>query len=87
MEIERKFLIGTLPCLDGVRYDEIEQAYVSVNPEVRVRKKGNKYYQTEKGEGAMVRTESEWKIDERAYLDGIAKSEGRILQKTIYSKC
>ena len=84
MEIERKFLIGTLPCLDGVRYDEIEQAYISVNPEVRVRKKGNKYYQTEKGEGAMVRTESEWEIDERAYLDGKAKSEGRILQKARY---
>ena len=84
MEIERKFLIDTLPCLDGVRYDEIEQAYISINPEIRVRKKGKKYYRTEKGEGAMVRTEDEWEITEGEYLDGLSKSEGRVLQKTRY---
>ena len=84
MEIERKFLIADLPSLDGVKYDEIEQAYISINPEIRVRKKGKKYYCTKKGEGAMVRTEDEWEITEGEYLDGLSKSEGRVLQKTRY---
>ncbi len=84
MEIERKFLIDALPSLDGLEFDNIVQAYISVNPEVRVRKKGEKYYRTEKGEGAMVRTEREWQITEDEYLDGISKSEGRIIEKTRY---
>ena len=84
MEIERKFLLDSIPCLDGVRKDIIEQAYISIDPEVRVRKKGEKYYHTEKGDGSMVRTENEWEISESEYLDGISKCEGRILQKTRY---
>lgn len=84
MEIERKFLISTLPSLDSLDFDEIEQAYISINPEIRVRKKGKKYYRTEKGEGAMVRTEDEWEITEGEYLDGLSKSEGRVLQKARY---
>ena len=84
MEIERKFLVGKMPCLDGLELDVIEQAYISINPEIRVRKKGKKYYRTEKGEGAMVRAESEWEISEQEYLDGVGKSEGRIIQKTRY---
>lgn len=84
MEIERKFLIDKLPKLDGYKSDVIAQAYISINPEVRVRKKGEKYFHTEKGEGAMVRSEHEWEIDEREYLDGVSKSEGRIIEKKRY---
>ncbi len=84
MEIERKFLIDALPPLDGLKFDSIVQAYISINPEVRVRKKGEKYYRTEKGEGAMVRAESEWEISEGEYLEGVSRSEGRIIEKTRY---
>ena len=64
MEIERKFLVGSLPDLTGVKYSEIKQGYFSINPEGRVRKKDDEYYITEKGEGDMVREEKEWKIDD-----------------------
>lgn len=84
MEIERKFLVDCLPTLVGLEFDEIVQAYISVNPEVRVRKKGEKYYRTEKGEGAMVRTEHEWQITEEEYLEGVSQSNGRIIEKTRY---
>lgn len=84
MEIERKFFVDKLPSLSGLKSDDIVQAYISINPEVRVRKKGEMYYRTEKGEGTMVRTEDEWQISEAEYLDGVSKSEGRIIEKTRY---
>lgn len=84
MEIERKFLVQSLPTLEGFENDEIIQAYISINPEIRVRKKGNKYYRTEKGEGTLMREENEWEITKEQYLDEIGKSEGRIIKKTRY---
>lgn len=84
MEIERKFLVQTLPSLDGIEHDEIIQAYVSITPESRVRKKGDKYYRTEKGEGAMVRTETEYEITKEEFFDGFLRSENRIIEKTRY---
>ncbi|MBQ2810169.1 MAG: CYTH domain-containing protein [Clostridia bacterium] len=84
MEIERKFLVGEIPSLEGLEFDEITQAYISINPEIRVRKRGNRYYRTEKGEGAMIREENEWEITKEEYLDGVNRSEGRIIEKTRY---
>ena len=84
MEIERKFLVDKIPTLHGLDFHEITQAYISVNPEVRVRKKGDKYYRTEKGEGAMVREENEWKITKEEYEAGVKACDGRMLEKTRY---
>lgn len=84
MEIERKFLVRELPDLSELKSDEITQAYISITPEIRVRKKGEKYYRTEKGEGAMVRTEIEYEISEKDFETGASQSDGRIIEKTRY---
>lgn len=84
MEIERKFLVDKIPSLDGLKLDEITQAYLSIKPEIRVRKKGDKYYHTEKGEGALVREEIEYEITREEYLASYEKCEGRVIEKTRY---
>ncbi len=84
MEIERKFLVDKIPPLQDLKFHEITQAYISVTPEVRVRKKGEKYYRTEKGEGAMIREEIEYEISKEEYEKGVELCEGRLLEKTRY---
>ena len=45
MEIERKFTLKSLPDnLDSYPSLHIEQAYLSTNPVVRVRKENDEYY-------------------------------------------
>lgn len=84
MEIERKFLVKMMPSLDGLDFDEITQAYLSIEPEIRVRKKGDKYYRTEKGAGTLVREELEYEITKEEYESSYAQSEGRAIEKTRY---
>ena len=68
MEIERKFLLSVLPDLPLVTHDAVTQAYLSVSPEVRVRRaetlegpeKGRVSCKlTVKGEGDLSREEIE----------------------------
>ena len=84
MEIERKFLIDKLPPLDGVECEKIEQGYVLLSPEVRVRQKGDKFYYTEKSDGTLVRKEYEKEITEAEYREFLAKICGEIVEKTRY---
>ena len=84
MEIERKFLVEKIPSLDGLKFDEITQAYISISPEIRVRKKGDKYYRTEKGEGTLVREEKEWEITKDEYETSYDAAQGRVIEKTRY---
>ena len=67
MEIERKFLITKKIDLSNLKYDDITQGYITVDPEVRVRKKGEKYYLTSKSEGNLVREEREKEISAETY--------------------
>lgn len=83
-EIERKFLVDKLPSLESYPCEHIIQAYVSVEPEIRVRKKGKKYFLTEKSGYGIVREEKEREICEEEFLCGMGKSEGRVLTKTRY---
>lgn len=76
LEIERKFLMDGFPFgLDIISEVEIEQGYVSIDPEVRVRRSVDKKtgevqcYITIKGEGTLTRTEIETEIDENFYYD------------------
>ena len=47
MEIERKYLIDSLPeHLDDFPHKELEQAYLCTNPVVRVRREGEEYVLT-----------------------------------------
>ena len=68
MEIERKFTLKSLPeNLESYPFHHIEQAYLSVNPVVRVRKEDDEYYLTYKGQGMMSREEHNLALNEEAY--------------------
>ena len=84
MEIERKFLVKELPDLSGAKSSEIMQGYVSISPEVRVRKLDDKYYRTEKGEGTVVREEREWEISSQEGEALFASVQTNVIEKTRY---
>ena len=84
MEIERKFLVGELPDLNGVKSSEIVQGYVSFSPEIRVRKLGEKYYRTEKGEGMVYREENEWEISKEEADKMFSDVKTNLIEKTRY---
>ena len=83
MEIERKFLIHSLPnSLEQYEHTEIEQAYISVDPSIRLRKRNNDYYLTVKQSGFMVREEMEIAITKEQYERLWSKIETGIIRKT-----
>ena len=85
MEIERKFILKALPPdLENYEYLHVEQAYLSINPVVRVRKQNDKCYLTYKGEGMMAREEHNFPISQEAYYHLRAKADGNIISKTRY---
>ena len=84
MEIERKFLVGSLPNLSGVKSSEIVQGYVSFSPEIRVRRLDDKYYRTEKGEGMVVRMENEWEISKEEAEKMFKEVKTNLIEKTRY---
>ena len=58
MEIERKYLVKTLPeHLEQYQSKKIAQGYLCTAPVVRIRRSNDDYYLTYKGEGLMVREE------------------------------
>ena len=85
MEIERKFLVKTLPSnLRQYKKSYIEQGYLSISPEVRVRSKDNKYYMTVKGEGNISRPEYEIQISKDVYIELSSHIQGNVLCKDRY---
>ena len=58
MEIERKFTLTELPPdLESFPHHEIEQAYLNIEPVIRIRRQDEKYFLTYKGSGMMAREE------------------------------
>ena len=85
MEIERKFTVKSLPAdLADYPCKTIEQGYLCTRPVLRVRRKGEEYWLTCKGEGLLVREEHEFPLDEMAYHHLLAKADGRIITKERY---
>ena len=84
MEIERKFLVKKIPPLDGISSSEIVQGYVSISPEIRVRKLDDKYYRTEKGEGFISREENEWEISKEEAEKMLKEVKTNLIEKTRY---
>ena len=85
MEIERKFLINALPeNLSQYRSTLIEQAYLCGNPVVRVRRDGDQFYMTYKGEGLIAREEYNLPLTADAYAHLLGKADGRIITKRRY---
>lgn len=82
MEIERKYLIKELPAnLDTYDYHIIEQAYLTTEPTIRVRKEDDKYYMTYKGSGLLSREEYNLPLTEEAYATLKSKADGNIITK------
>lgn len=85
MEIERKFLVRSLPeNLEQYPFHFIEQAYLCTSPVVRVRRQDNEYILTYKGKGLMVREEYNLPLSEEAYLHLLQKKDGNVLTKKRY---
>lgn len=85
MEIERKFLIGTLPGnIECYPHKEFEQAYLCTEPVVRVRREGEEYVLTYKSKGLMVRKEENLPLTKEAYEHLREKADGTVIRKTRY---
>lgn len=81
-EIERKFLITKLPDqLESYPFHLIEQAYLTTNPVIRVRRQDDSYYLTYKGKGLMTREEYNLPLTPEAYQTLLSKADGTIISK------
>lgn len=85
MEIERKYLIRTLPeNLEQYSYHLIEQAYLCTEPVVRIRRQDDEYILTYKGKGMLVREEYNLPLTASAYAHLLEKADGNIITKKRY---
>lgn len=85
MEIERKFLITKLPAdLEHYPFRQIEQAYLSRRPVIRVRRQDRDFILTVKGYGGMAHEEFELPLDQESYARLAAKGEGSLIRKRRY---
>lgn len=85
MEIERKFLINSLPeRLEQYESKQIEQGYLCTNPVVRIRRSNENYILTYKGEGLMVREEYNLPLTKEGYEHMRQKVDGILIKKTRY---
>lgn len=85
MEIERKYLVDTLP-EELAKYPShlIEQAYLCTKPVVRIRRQDNSYYLTYKSAGLLSREEYNLPLDEESYQHLLKKADGNIISKRRY---
>lgn len=85
MEIERKFLVKEIPeNLGEYPCRRIEQAYLCTKPVVRVRRYGEEFWLTCKGEGLLAREEYELPLTADAYRHLLAKADGLVIEKDRY---
>ena len=84
-EIERKYLIKTLPeDLESYPYHDIEQGYLCTDPVVRIRRQDDEYILTYKSKGLMVREEYNLALTREAYLHLRRKIDGHLISKRRY---
>lgn len=85
MEIERKFLVKTLPSdLGNYSYRIIEQGYLNTDPVIRIRRDNEKYELTYKSRGLMAREEYNMPLTEEAYTHLLSKIDGLLIKKCRY---
>ena len=91
MEIERKFLVNEkIYNYDLNKYEkkEIEQFYISYDPEIRYRKVVNNsnvlYYETRKIGRGFLREEKEIEVSKEVYENNLKNNIGSIIYKTRY---
>ena len=87
LEIERKFLIPKIPSdIATFPHHEIMQWYYFNEGEklVRLRKKGNQYFETMKNGSGLVKEENEIDIPQSVFEEDWNNVEDRYLEKTRY---
>lgn len=85
MEIERKYLIKELPeDFSAFPCHQIEQAYLSTQPVIRIRHLNDEYILTYKSDGLLARQEVELPLTKEAYNHLLPKADGTIISKTRY---
>ncbi len=89
MEIEKKYTIKKLPeDLDSYDRHMIEQAYLTAEPTIRVRREDERYYMTYKGTGGnntpLSHEEYNLPLTKEAYETLASKAEGTVIRKTRY---
>lgn len=83
MEIERKFLLNILPDDENhYKHAEIEQAYISTDPTIRLRRCNGIFYLTVKQNGLLAREEIEFAITREQYEHLWNKIETNVIRKT-----
>ena len=85
MEIERKYLVSTLPeHLEQYACKEIEQGYLATDPVVRIRRSNDNYILTYKGRGLMVREEYNLPLNAESFEHLKEKIDGILIKKRRY---
>ncbi len=84
MEIEKKFLLKSVPDLTDYECHKIEQAYLCTAPVVRVRREDETYYMTYKGSGMMSREEYNLPLTAESYEHLRKKADGNVISKMRY---
>jgi len=85
LEIERKFLVKSLPeGLERYPRHRIQQAYISTNPVLRLRRWDGDYILTYKGPGLLAREEHEFPLTQESYEHLLTKTEGNRITKVRY---
>ena len=87
-EIERKFIVTeTPPGLAGYPHEAIRQGYLALDPdgtEVRIRQKGERFFQTLKRGGGLQRLEVEILLTRAQFETLWPLTEGRRVEKIRY---
>lgn len=85
MEIERKFLVKTLPSdLETYPVLHISQGYLNTDPVIRIRRSNDQYFLTYKGKGLMIREEHEFPLNEASFAHLVPKIDGILIEKKRY---
>lgn len=91
MEIERKYLVRSLPAdIEKYEHLEIEQAYLCTSPTVRIRRMGDAYILTVKervqigNSSAIHNREEEFQLSPKSYQQLKSKCDSGRVEKTRY---
>jgi adenylate cyclase len=84
IEIERKFLVKTMPVLSHAQKTYIHQGYITHSNdsvEVRLRQKDEQYFITVKSGSGMVRSERETSIEQKQFETLWPDTQGKRIEK------
>ena len=84
MEIERKFLVATLPSLSEYQGKIVKQGYISTDPVIRIRKMDDLHTLTVKSKGHLIRQEFELDLTPEQFEDLWQKVDNAYVSKTRY---